>query len=49
MVGTTGYLCLRTAALQMHLLAERKTSDGTKLFLLLKTDLGKSIEPKGEI
>jgi hypothetical protein len=52
MVVATGYICLRTSALQMHLLAQRKTSDGTKFFrlsLLLKTDLGKSIEPKGEI
>jgi len=37
MVGATGYLCLRAAALQMHLLAQRKTSDGTRLFVTVTT------------
>jgi len=37
MVGATGYLCLRTAALQMHFLAQRKTSDGTRLFVTVPT------------
>ena len=37
MVGTTGYLCLRTAALQMLLLAQKKTSGGIRLVVTVCT------------
>jgi hypothetical protein len=37
MLGATGYLCLRIAALQTHLLALTKTSDGTRMFVIVLT------------